>query len=51
MPLFNTPTTPACPVAEAACRQLLCLPIHPSLTDDDIDRVMDAARDHLTAST
>jgi dTDP-4-amino-4,6-dideoxygalactose transaminase len=42
---FNTAWTPPCPVAAAACRELFCLPMHPSLTEKSIDRVVDAVRD------
>lgn len=28
-----------CPVAEAACRSVISLPVHPSLTDDDLEYI------------
>lgn len=31
-----------CPVAEAACEQILSLPLFPSMTDDDVDDVLAA---------
>jgi perosamine synthetase len=33
-----------CLVAEAACQQILSLPIFPRMTDDDVRRVIDAVR-------
>jgi dTDP-4-amino-4,6-dideoxygalactose transaminase len=30
------------PAAEALCREVLCLPVHPFLTDEDADRVVEA---------
>ncbi|WP_030268097.1 DegT/DnrJ/EryC1/StrS family aminotransferase [Streptomyces sp. NRRL B-24484] len=33
------------PHAEAACERALALPLHPDLTDDDLDRVCDLVRD------
>jgi dTDP-4-amino-4,6-dideoxygalactose transaminase len=30
------------PVAERATEELLCLPVHPDLTDDEVDRVIEA---------
>jgi dTDP-3-amino-3,4,6-trideoxy-alpha-D-glucose transaminase len=30
------------PVAERATQELLCLPVHPDLADDEVDRVIDA---------
>ena len=33
------------PVAETLAREVLCLPVHPFLEDDDVDRVLDALRD------
>jgi dTDP-4-amino-4,6-dideoxygalactose transaminase len=33
------------PNAEAACERALALPLHPDLTDDDLDRVCDLVRD------
>lgn len=33
-----------CPVAEAAYRELLSLPMYPTMTDADVDRVVDAVR-------
>lgn len=36
-----------CPVAEAAFRRLISLPIYPSLTDAQVDRVIDAVVERL----
>jgi dTDP-4-amino-4,6-dideoxygalactose transaminase len=33
-----------CPVAERVCRELLCLPMHPCLSDEDVGRVVDGVR-------
>lgn len=33
-----------CPEAENACREVVCLPIHPRLRPDELDRVADAVR-------
>jgi dTDP-4-amino-4,6-dideoxygalactose transaminase len=33
-----------CPVAERVCRELLCLPMHPCLSDDDVGRVVEGVR-------
>ena len=30
------------PVAERATEELLCLPVHPDLTDDEVDQVIEA---------
>ncbi len=30
------------PVAEALCQEVLCLPVHPFLTEEDVDRVISA---------
>jgi dTDP-3-amino-3,4,6-trideoxy-alpha-D-glucose transaminase len=36
-----TPMTPAdCPIAERACDEVLSLPLHPGLSDDDLDSVV-----------
>jgi dTDP-4-amino-4,6-dideoxygalactose transaminase len=34
----------ACPEAERACREVICLPMHPRLRDADLDRIADAIR-------
>jgi dTDP-4-amino-4,6-dideoxygalactose transaminase len=34
----------SCPEAERACREVLCLPIHPRLSSADLDRVAEAVR-------
>jgi dTDP-4-amino-4,6-dideoxygalactose transaminase len=34
----------ACPEAERACEEVICLPIHPRLTEDQLDRVAAAVR-------
>jgi len=34
----------ACPEAERACAEVVCLPIHPRLAKDDVDRVAEAVR-------
>jgi dTDP-4-amino-4,6-dideoxygalactose transaminase len=36
-----------CPEAERACREVLCLPIHPRLRDADLDRIAEAVRSAL----
>lgn len=41
---FQDPVFAPCTVAEKTCRDLLCLPMHPSLTDEAIDRVIEAVR-------
>ena len=33
-----------CPVAERVCSELLCLPMHPCLSDDDVGRVIEGLR-------
>jgi dTDP-4-amino-4,6-dideoxygalactose transaminase len=33
-----------CPVAERVCRELLCLPMHPCLSDGDVGRVVEGVR-------
>lgn len=38
------------PVTEAACREVLSLPVHPALTTADVDRVIDGVRTVLSAS-
>jgi dTDP-4-amino-4,6-dideoxygalactose transaminase len=35
----------ACPIAEHVCRQVVSLPLHPRLTEPDIDMVADAVND------
>lgn len=37
------------PVAESLALRVLCLPIHPFLSDGDTDRVIEALRQHLSA--
>jgi dTDP-4-amino-4,6-dideoxygalactose transaminase len=32
------------PEAERACEEVICLPIHPRLRPDELDRVADAVR-------
>jgi dTDP-4-amino-4,6-dideoxygalactose transaminase len=44
------PAPNAFPVAEAAYEEILSLPIHPMLSEDDVLRVADAIRKFLTAS-
>jgi dTDP-3-amino-3,4,6-trideoxy-alpha-D-glucose transaminase len=41
-PAFFRFTPSECPVADAACHQLLSLPLYPSLTDESVNRVCDA---------
>ncbi|MEC8952004.1 MAG: DegT/DnrJ/EryC1/StrS family aminotransferase [Acidobacteriota bacterium] len=41
-PAFSRFTPSECPVADAACHQLLSLPLHPSLSDESVNRVCDA---------
>lgn len=43
------PTPPELPHAEAAARELLCLPMFPELTDDEVDEVAAAVRDFYGA--
>ncbi len=40
-----------CPHAEQAAREVLCLPIHPRLTDAQADRVIEALHDAVQAGT
>ncbi|MDP2870966.1 MAG: DegT/DnrJ/EryC1/StrS family aminotransferase [Bacillota bacterium] len=40
VPLFQE----ICPVAERACREVLSLPVHAGLRDDEVDRVIDAVK-------
>lgn len=42
---FHNPRLSACPRAEAACSQILCLPMHPSLTDAEVERVIAAVNE------
>ena len=35
-----------CPIAERACDEVLSLPLHPGLSDDDFDSVVRAAKGH-----
>jgi perosamine synthetase len=42
------PTRPL-PVAEALCESVLSLPVHPGVTDPDIDRIGDALRERVAA--
>ena len=39
-----------CPVAEAAYEELLSLPMWPGLTDEDVDRVVDALAEILASA-
>ena len=55
-PLHATPAFSDCgasigdlPVSEKACTEILSLPIFPELTDDGVDRVIEAVRDHFSA--
>jgi len=41
---FESVAPAACPVADEACREILSLPIHPGLRDDEIEQVADAVR-------
>jgi dTDP-4-amino-4,6-dideoxygalactose transaminase len=34
----------ACPEAERACDEVICLPIHPRMRDEELARVTDAVR-------
>ena len=38
-----------CPVTEDLCRRVLCLPMHPYLTDDEVDMITDSYREALHA--
>ena len=42
---FHDPILSACPRAEAVCSQILCLPMHPSLTDAAVERVIAAVNE------
>jgi dTDP-3-amino-3,4,6-trideoxy-alpha-D-glucose transaminase len=42
-PAFAGLRSPACPVARAACGEILSLPLHPGLTDEDVALVATAA--------
>jgi dTDP-4-amino-4,6-dideoxygalactose transaminase len=42
---FHSTRAFACPVAEQACGELISLPLHPSMTDDDVVRVAAAVKD------
>ena len=44
-PAFTASPPASCPAAALAGRELLSLPLHPRLTDDDIARVADAVSD------
>lgn len=48
-PLFGS--QPSLPVTERLAETALNLPIHPRLTDDDVDRVIDAIRRFVRAAT
>ena len=37
-----------CPVAEAAYRQILSLPMFPAMTDEDVDIVISAVREAVS---
>lgn len=38
---FHDESASPCPEAEAACREILCLPMHPALTETDAARVIE----------
>lgn len=40
-----------CPVADKLCEKVLCLPIHPYLTDDEINKVCEALKAVLSHTT
>ena len=42
--------TASVPTAEAAARRVLSLPVHPGLTDDDVDTVVETVRAHAERS-
>ncbi|MGI8313361.1 DegT/DnrJ/EryC1/StrS family aminotransferase [Saccharopolyspora hattusasensis] len=42
---------PHLPHTDTAADQVLCLPVHPSLTDTDLHRVADAVRDAISAGS
>jgi dTDP-3-amino-3,4,6-trideoxy-alpha-D-glucose transaminase len=44
----STRPTP-CPAADRACAEVLSLPLHPGLSNDDVDAVADAVRKGSTA--
>ena len=41
-PAFKSKTAVICPIAEYICREIVSLPLHPTLTDDSIDRIIEA---------
>jgi len=43
-PAFESASPAVCPAADDACRQVLSLPMHPALRDDEIQLVADAVR-------
>ena len=43
------PSTPELPVADAAARELLCLPVFPELSAGEADRVVEAIRDFFAS--
>jgi aminotransferase len=49
MPAYGS--VAALPVAETAAASTLLLPMHQSLTDEDVRRVVDAVRECVTART
>jgi dTDP-3-amino-3,4,6-trideoxy-alpha-D-glucose transaminase len=43
---FATTTPADCPIAARACAEVLSLPLHPGLTDGDVDSVIAAVKGH-----
>jgi dTDP-4-amino-4,6-dideoxygalactose transaminase len=44
-PGIATPSRDGCPVADRVCAQVCSLPLHPHLSEADVDRVIDAVRE------
>jgi len=41
-PAFASAPAAECPIASQACREILSLPLHPAMHDDDVDAIADA---------
>jgi dTDP-4-amino-4,6-dideoxygalactose transaminase len=41
-PAFASHRSPDCPIASRACHEILSLPLHPAMHDDDVDAIADA---------
>jgi len=44
-PAFKSNTVVICPIAEQICREIVSLPLHPALTDDSLDRIIQSVAD------